>query len=329
MTNFRHVASLPNGEPISSITLAGGGLKAKILTIGASLQSLDLEGHPLVLGFDDPQDYVVNEAYLGAIVGRFANRISNASFNLGKKVYQTDCNFLGIHTLHGGRAGTSSKNWQVSEASHNKVQLKTIDYEAETGFPGDCEISCTYGLVAQGCLDIEITATCTNPTPCSLTHHSYFNLDGTSSVQDHNVYINANYYLPVNDEMIPTGQISPVKATDFDFIEPRAIGKAKPFDHNFCIANQRRELTYVAQGHSPKSKIALKLFTTEPGLQFYAGGALAVQGQNGKFFGANSGFCLEPQAWPDAPNQKMFPSAILNPGQIYCQRTRYQFIQSD
>lgn len=327
MAQAKSVATLPDGSAILSVTLKRCGLSATILSFGAILQTLKLHDRPVVLGFDDPKDYVNDVDYIGATIGRFANRISNAEFIVEQKKYQTDRNFLNKHTLHGGRAAISSKNWTITDFSSHFARFETIDRQDDNGFPGDCRISCTYHLRRNNCLDIELEAVCTKSTPCSITHHSYFNLDETQTIVDHKLLIAADNYLPVDGEMIPNGSIASVEGTNLDFRKGKLIGDGLHFDHNFCLADGRRKLNSAAKLSSEKSGIALYLLTTQPGLQFYAGGGLGARPDSKPGFAPNAGLCLEPQAWPNAPNQPGFPTSILKAGETYRHLNRYQFTQ--
>lgn len=328
--NIEPFGNMPDGSAVSRITLSKDGLEAKIITYGASLQDLRLDSHnaSLVLGFPDFPPYL-NYPYFGPFVGRVANRIAEAKFRIDQDIFHTDKSERGQQTLHGGTRGISSKNWQIVHCDQTSVTLKTTDLESETGFPGDCEISATYRLLSGQILEIEVSATSTKTTVCNIAHHSYFNLDGTGKILDHQIQIFADNYLPVDENKIPTGEIKSLEGTPFDFrtlknIEPQ---KATELDHNFCLDASQEKMRPAAHIVSAKSGIEMEISTTETGLQVYAGKHLdtSVPGTNGDNFSAYSGIALEPQAWPDAPNQPNFPSILLRAGQTYNQKSQFKF----
>jgi aldose 1-epimerase len=324
------------GEAVHRARLSGGGLTAHVLTYGGVLQDLRLEGHdaPLVLGFDMFEPYLTKSPYFGAIPGRCANRIGNARFTIDGKRYCTDPNFLGKHTLHGGSKGTGKRLWQIGDQGGDFVTLHLTDPDGWMGFPGNLEVSCTYRLKPAGTLELEYEATTDQPTLCNFAHHSYFNLDdgGAGNILDHRLMINAAAYLPVDDELIPTGIVEPVDGTPFDFRQARPVrykeeGEQFVYDHNFCLSAARGRLKQAAWAQGADSGVEMEVWTTEPGVQFYAGHKVSpgVPGHGRRIYGANAGFCLEAQVWPDAVNRPYFPSAILRPGEIYRQVTQYRF----
>lgn len=326
------------GEAVRRFAIRGGGLSANILCWGAVVQDLRLDGHdaPLVLGFDRFEPYEADQAYVGAVVGRFANRIRDGRFTLAGRHHQTDRNFLGRHTLHGGSAGYSRRSWTVSLHGRDFVTLALHDPAGTMGFPGALEVTCTYRLKIPGTLSVEISATCDEPTPCSLTQHSYFNLDdgGAGDVLDHRVAILAGAWLPTDADLIPTGTVQPVDGTPLDFrqarpIRPEGDGGQFPYDHNFCLASGRGPLRQAAWVQGARSGIEMELWTTEPGVQFYTGQHIraAAPGLGGVGYHPFSGFCLEPQVWPDAPNRPYFPQATLSPGEVYHHVTEYRLRQ--
>ncbi|MDN2566771.1 galactose mutarotase [Aquibium sp. A9E412] len=323
------------GEPVHRLTLAGGGLRAAVLTWGAVVQDLRLAGHdaPLVLGFETFEAYPAHSPYFGAIAGRFANRIAGGRFTLDGERHQADTNFLGRHLLHGGARGIGKRVWRVDESGADFVRLTLTDPAGAMGFPGTLTVACTYRLKQPATLAVELAATSDAPTLCNLAHHSYFNLDdgGAGSILDHRLTLDAAAYLPVDEEMIPTGRVEPVDGGDFDFRLARPIrsadGPQRAYDHNFCLAAARRPLARAAWAQGALSGLEMEVWTTEPGVQFYAGHKLQppVAGLGGRRYGAHAGFCLEPQVWPDAPNRPYFPSARLDPGETYRQHTEYRF----
>lgn len=311
----------PEGEVIQRFELIGGSLTAHILTWGGVLQDLYLAGVPysLVLGFTDLQSYLNSKAYIGGNVGRFANRIAQGRAKIAGQIYQLDRNFLGKHLLHGGRVGSDQQVWTVIAHTPSTLSLALNLADGQMGFPGTLTVILQYRLLAEASLEVEFTATTTAATLCSFAHHSYFNLDGAGSIQNHQLQIDADYYLPVDTEAIPTGEIARVEGTAFDFRELKPIDwQQSHYDHNFCTSYRSQALRLVAVLRG-QSGVSMQLATTEPGLQFYDGQYL----DGG--YAAYAGLALEPQAWPDAPNHAHFPSAELWPEQIYRQLTRYSF----
>lgn len=324
------------GEAVHRFEIAGGGLTAQVMAWGAAIQDLRLDGHrpPLVLGFDAFADYPAHSPYFGAIAGRYANRIRDGRFTIDGQRYQADTNFLGRHVLHGGAQGIGKRVWQVGERGGDFITLHLADPAGWMGFPGNLDISCTYRLRHGGTLAVELTATTDAPTLCNLAHHSYFNLDdgGESDILDHRMMMNAAAYLPVDDEMIPTGVVQPVEGMPFDFVLARPIrlqdgGEQIAYDHNFCLAAARSDLRQAAWAQGAASGVEMEVWTTEPGVQLYTGHKVAREqpGLGGRRYGAHAGFCLEPQVWPDSPNRPYFPQAVLRPGETYRQVTEYRF----
>ena len=335
MTEGEVFGTTEDGRPVRRLSISAGDLTAGVMTFGAAVQDLRLAGHeaPLVLGFDRFEDYPPHSPYFGAIAGRFANRIAGGSYTIDGRRFQGPRNFLGKHMLHGGDAGFFGAVWNVVEAGAAFVTLALHDAAGSMGFPGALDVTCTYRMKAPAALAVELSATTDEPTLCSLAHHSYFNLDdgGSGDILDHRMMIAAAAYLPVDDEMIPTGVVMPVDGTPFDFRAARPIrepggGAQLPYDHNFCLAASRGPLRQAAWTQG-RSGLEMEAWTTEPGLQFYAGREVArtIPGLGGRTYGAYAGFCLEPQIWPDSPNRPYFPQALLRPGETYRQLTEYRF----
>jgi aldose 1-epimerase len=324
------------GEKVRRHRISGGGLQASIMEWGAVVQDLRLDGHdaPLVLGFETFHDYPAASPYFGAIAGRYANRIRDGRFMIEGQRYQADRNFLGRHLLHGGADGIGKRVWQTAAAGSDFVTLTLVDPGGMMGFPGSLTITCTYRLKLPGTLSVELSATTDEATLCNLAHHSYFNLDdgGSGDVLDHRLMIAASAYLPVDDELIPTGVVQPVEDTAFDFLLARPIrlerdGRQIGYDHNFCLSAARGPLRQAAWAQGARSGVEMEVWTTEPGIQFYAGEKVAREsaGLQGRRYDAYAGFCLEPQTWPDSPNRPYFPQAVLWPGDRYRQLTEYRF----
>ena len=332
-----HFGKTADGEVIQRFTIASGGMTAKIINWGAAVQDLRRAGHdaPLVLGFEHFDDYPQFSPYFGAIPGRCANRIGDGRFTIDGTQYQADTNFLGKHTLHGGSKGFGKRVWDVSLHGDDFVTLTLHSPDGDMGFPGNLEATCTYRLKIPGTLSVELAATTDEPTLCNLTNHSYFNLDdgGASDILGHRLMLNAQAYLPVDDELIPTGLVQPVAGTRFDFRQARPIrhddgkGGQALYDHNFCLAAAHGPLRQAAWAQGPSSGVEMEMWTTEPGVQFYAGSKVAreQEGLGGRHYKNYAGFCLEAQVWPDSPNHPYFPQAVLWPGEIYRHTTEYRF----
>lgn len=328
------------------------GMEVQIMNYGGTVKSIkvpDKDGtfDDVVLGFDHFDEYLKHENYFGAIVGRYANRISNARFDIEGKTYNLSQN-NGANHLHGGEKGFDKQFWDVikSEAEDGYVFLffKYRSPDLEGGFPGNLNVQVNYILTPDNELAIYFGATTDKPTHCNLTNHSYFNLAGAGNgdVLGHMLKIMASDYIPVNENLIPKG-IEPVKNTPFDFTKLALIGSrinkendqlklGNGYDHNFVLDNPSdisEGLTpdsIVAKVIEPESGRTLEVKTTEPGLQFYTANHLKIiNGKNGKQYSGQSGFCLEPQHFPDSPNQPDFPTTLLMPDELYETITSYKF----
>lgn len=324
-----------DGRPVSRYRIEGGGLSAHVLDFGAVIQDLRLTEHdaPLVLGFERIEDYLDHSLFFGAMVGRHANRIRHGHFAIDGEHFQIDPE-MGAHALHGGSFGMHERIWDIADVGPGHITLALRDPHREDGFPGNLDISCTYRLKPPATLCIEVEARTNRPTLCNLAHHSYFNLDdgGEGDVLDHRIMIAASAYLPVDDELIPTGHVVPVEGTAFDFVLPRPIrleweADTMDYDHNFCLAAQRGPLRQAAWLQGGRAGVEMEVWTTEPGLQFFDGNfpPREVAGLGGRLYGARAGLCLEPQIWPDSPNNRHFPQAVLRPGEVYRQLSEYRF----
>jgi aldose 1-epimerase len=324
----------PDGQPVRRMTIAAGKLSANIITYGAIIQDLRLAGHDasLTLGFDHFRDYLDHITYFGAVAGRHANRIRDGRFSIDGVAYAIEPDHPERNGLHGGSGGYARRNWTLSDFGPDFVTLTLTDHDGTMGFPGTLEVGCTYRISAPGTLSVEFIATTDRPTLCNLAQHAYFNLDdgGSTASSGHLLQIDADSYLPVDDRLIPTGEIRPVQGTAFDFGTPREINAAAepfPYDHNFCLARERRDLTRAALAKGARSGVEMEVWTTEPGLQFYAGHYIkpAGVGLEGRRYEPFAGFCLEAQTWPDSPNHPDFPQAVLRPGETYRQLTEFRF----
>lgn len=322
------VGTMPDGSPILEARLAGDGLSVAILSVGAVIRRLDFDGHPMVLGRDDPHDYVAKTPQCGAIVGRFANRIAGGRFTLDGTPYALPRNEDGRNHLHGGAEGFSRRNWTFAAVGARSVTLSYQSEDGEEGYPGALDVTCTYAITGPGTLRATLTATTDRPTIINLTNHSYFNLrlppEGfpAPAVDDHVIEIPAEAYLPVDEAQIPTGAIAPVAGTRFDLRRPTRVG-TQAFDHAFVLGRETvPEPRPVGRVTAAGSDVALTVLATAPAVQFYDGTNLPKAGLG---YAARTALCLEPEAFPDAPNHPDFPSAVLRPGETYRQIIEYRF----
>ena len=324
----------PKGETVYRVSISGGGLTANIMTWGAVIQDLRLEGHakPLVIGFEDFDDYPMYSSYFGATPGRCANRIAEGKFEIDSKDYQLERNEKGVTHLHGGSDGTGKRNWQFVEVSESSATLEIVDPDGRAGYPGNCTIRATYALKDDGVLSVSYESTVDQPCPVNICQHSYFNLGKGADTLDHEIMIAADHYLPTNEHQIPTGEIAPVAGTPFDLrsLKPTKQmqdGKQVLYDHNFCLSEGRVAKRKVAEVRCADSGLAMDVATTEPGVQFYSAFKLAGKppGLDGRKIGPFGGLCLETQVWPDAINHESFPEAVLRPGETLIQETDYIF----
>lgn len=317
--------------------MENGRLRACVMEWGAAVRDLriDLPGgaRPLVLGFSRLEDYPDHSPHFGAIAGRFANRIANGRFRLDGREYQVTRNQGGAHHLHGGENGFGTREWSLVEAGPDSLLLRIVSPDGDEGYPGTLTAICRYSLTGDEALRVELEAETDAPTVVNLAHHSYFNLDGAGDILDSVVEIAADRYTPVDDSLIPTGEIRPVESTPYDFRAPRRIrrdsgGGPFAYDLNYVLADAPRERPqFAARVVSAAGDIAMEVRTTEPGLQFYTASKLdtPVPGLTGARYRAFGGLCLEPQRFPDSPNHANFTDATLHPGEIYRQLTEYRF----
>jgi aldose 1-epimerase len=326
----------PAGDAVELITLTAGGFQARILSLGASIADLivPVQGiaRSVVLGLGNLADYVEKGRHMGAVAGRCANRIADGRFTLDGKAYQLPMNERAVTHLHGGHNGFGRRVWTVEMASETRVVLSIESPDGEEGYPGHVRARCVYSLTPEGVLSIALTADTTAPTLVNLATHSYFNLSGDPDILGHRLTISAEHYTPVDARLIPTGEIAAVAGTGFDFRQPARIGEqrartATGFDHNYATAAApSADPRFVARLESPSGDLALDLWSTEPGVQFYDGQYLPdAEDFRGRRSAKYAGCCLEPQRFPDAINHPAFPSAVLRPGEIYRQVTEYRF----
>ncbi|MGI9165679.1 MAG: aldose epimerase family protein [Pyrinomonadaceae bacterium] len=343
----RPFGKLPDGTAVDIYTLKNSnGLEVEITNYGGAVVAIrtpDRRGRKvdIALGYDDPSGYVADTSYFGALVGRYANRIAQGKFRLNGVEYQLARN-NGVNHLHGGVRGFNKVVWQAHETPRSDgvaLELTYLSKDTEEGYPGNLAVTVTYVLSNANELRLEYTATTDKETVVNLTHHSYFNLAGAGAgdVLRHEVKINADRFTPVDETLIPTGEIKAVKGTPFDFSRATAIGSrinqaddqlvlGKGYDHNFVLNKKAQELSLAANVYEPASGRVLEMWTTEPGMQLYTGNFLdKVRGKAGKFDDWRGGFCLEAQHFPDSPNKPAFPTTVLKPGERYTQTTVYKF----
>ena len=328
----------PEGDTVMLYTLKNeNDLVVKFITFGGIITEIhtpDRNGETgnIVLGLDNLEDYLDGHPNLGALVGRYANRISDAQFTLDGETYHLPAN-NGDNTLHGGVKGFDDVIWDseiINPDERNTVRLTYVSEDGEQGFPGTLTVHVTYELLKDQ-LVITYEAETDKATPVNLTNHSYFNLSGEGTILDHVLYINASRYTPVDDELIPTGEIASVEGTPFDFRKPTPIGEridevAPGYDHNYVLDKEENEKALAAKAMDPETGRTLEVITTEPGIQLYTGNFLDGSHSSGEFtFVKHSGFCLETQHFPDSPNQPDFPSTILRPGETFSPQTIFKF----
>ena len=332
------------GKKVDLFTLKNSnGLVTQITNYGGRVVSLwvpDKDGNfeDVVLGYETIEGYIEsNEIYFGALIGRYGNRIANGKFILNDSTYALVTN-NGENHLHGGKMGFNNVFWDARQISDSELELKYLSEDGEEGYPGKLDVVVVYKLTDNNELEINYTANTNKTTHINLTHHSFFNLHGAGkgSINDHLLQINAEFYTPIKEGLIPTGDIENVKGTPFDFIEPTIIGKRVNddsqqikygfgYDHNFILDGSGLKVAAVVI--EPNSGRKMEVKTSEPGLQFYGGNFLDGRefGKRNLPYNYRTAFCLEAQHFPDSPNQKHFPSTILNKGEEYKSICIYKF----
>lgn len=335
--------NLPGGAPVEMFTLQSGEVEVGLITYGArvvSLSTKDRAGQAadITFGHSTLDGYLTGpNAYLGATCGRYSNRIRGGQFVLDGKQYQLTVN-NGTSSLHGGTVGFDRANWKATEVP-NGVEFLHTSPDGDQGYPGACTVTVRYTLDGAH-LRIDYTATTDRPTILNLTNHAYFNLEGegTPSVLDHVLTLDADAFTPVTEAVVPTGEIAPVAGTPFDFTTPHVIGerieqeneqlhRARGYDHNFVVRGQAGSLRRAARLACASNGRTLEVWTTELGVQFYSGNFLegSLIGKSGRPYLKRSGMCLETQHFPDSPNHANFPSTVLEPGTPYTSTTEWIF----
>lgn len=340
----------PNATPVSLFSLTNAkGMFVKITNFGGIITEIHVPDKTgtiadVALGFDTIEPYFEKAPYFGALVGRFGNRIANGKFELDGKKYQLATN-NGANHLHGGLVGFDKVVWAASTfTTDNSVglTLKYLSVDGDQGYPGNLQVTVVYELTNNNEILTKYHAVTDKATPINLTQHAYFNLAGKGDVLGHELMINADEYVPITNTQIPFGELSSVANTPFDFRTPRFIGEritqdneqlknGNGYDHNYVLNKTTpKELSLAARVREPNSGRVLEVFTQEPGVQFYSSNYLdgSLTGKNWHYT-RYSGFCLEPQHFPDSPNRPEFPNTILRPGEEYTSLMNYKFSVSE
>ena len=320
------------------------GVSAEIISYGAIVVSLTAPNRngqleDVILGFDDLASYEKDNTFQGSIVGRYGNRIAGGKFSLDGKVYQLNLND-GPNHLHGGPKGFFKVIWDIEQLDSQSVRLTYVSPDGEEGYPGEVKISVVYTITDDDALRIDYYGTTDRPTILNPTSHCYFNLSGTpkNTILDHELMLNADFFTPIDEFSIPTGEIRPVAGTPLDFREPKPIGRdidaedeqikfGKGYDHNWVINGKPGQVRLAATIYESKSGRLMECLTDQAGLQFYSGNFLdgSLVGKGGIRYNYRCALCLEAQAFPDSPNKPHFPSVVLRPGEEYRQTTIYRF----
>ncbi len=348
---MREYGKTANGETVEEYTLQNAsGMQVKVISYGGILTSVDVPDRRgrlsnVVLGFESLDKYVAGHPYFGAITGRYANRIASGRFSLDGQEYTLALND-GANSLHGGDIGFDKRIWSVRELAKGlnpSLELSYTSTDGEEGYPGRLVTKVTYTLDEENELRIDYAAVTDAPTVINLTNHSYFNLlgEGEGTIYDHILVLNADRYTPVNQNLIPTGELAAVADTPFDFRNAKAIGAgvraahpqvvlAQGYDLNFALNREglgAGELGFAAKVYEPRYGRSMEVWTTEPGIQFYSGNFLdsTLVGASSRMYRQGDGLALETQHFPNSPNQPEFPSTVLRPGNRYESATVYRF----
>ena len=354
MDEKNSITKVPYGQtpdgPADLFTLKNSqGMSVAITNYGGIIVSIlapDRDGNfeDVTLGFDSLTQYVEHNPFFGVLVGRYGNRIGGAMFNIDGVTYKVAGNNNGNH-LHGGNRGFDKYLWEAEIINQNgskALQLHRVSADMEEGYPGNLDVTVVYSLDDENSLNIEYKATTDKKTIVNLTNHAYFNLSGhgNGTIINHEITINANHYTPVDEGLIPTGEIATVENTPFDFRVAKRIGDdidsehpqiqiGGGYDHNFVLKHEAGggSVQLAAEVYDPSSGRVMQTFTSEPGVQFYTGNFMSGNtiGKKGKKYIRRGGFCLETQHFPDSPNKPEFPSTLLEPGQLYHTTTSYKF----
>ena len=340
--------TLPGGAQVSQFTLTNAaGMVVKILDFGGIIREIHVPDRAgqladVALGFDTLEPYLSDSPYFGALIGRYGNRIGKGRFTLDGKTVQLPVN-NGENHLHGGDPGFDKVLW-TAEVDEGALVLRYRSADGEQGYPGNLDVTVRYTLSDDNAIVVRFQATTDQPTPVNLTQHSYFNLHGVATgggdILDHVLTMDADRFVPIDAGAIPLGPLAPVTGTPFDFRRPRTIGACIEeedrqlihgigYDHCWVLnrVDGSRELQRAVHVLEPVSGRVLELWTQEPGVQFYSGNFLdgSLTGKGGRQYDFRSGFCIEPEHFPDSPNQAAYPNTILRPGEIYATESRFKF----
>ncbi len=342
------VEQIFDGKKIALYTLTNKKAVQAIITnfgarlVGVLVMDKNKKATDVIVGFDNLNDFVKinSDPYYGATIGRYGNRIAKAKFSIDGVEYKLAAN-NGANALHGGPKGFHNVVWDAKRVAENVIELSYTAADGEEGYPGKLDVKIVYTLTHSNEVKIDYEATTDKKTICNLTNHSYFNLNGVGSgnIDNHQLMINADAYTPVDETLIPTGEIEKVEGTPFDFRTATAIGarindatndqlkKGAGYDHNFVLnKNKGTWLNAAATARGDKSGIFMEVYTNEPGLQFYSGNFMSGKNSlKGTKDDQRTAFCLETQHFPDSPNQPGFPSTLLEPGKVYKTTTLYKF----
>jgi aldose 1-epimerase len=335
-----------DGKRVELFTLKNNnGLVTQITNYGGRVVNLFVPGRDgtmadIVTGYDNLNGYLKsNEIYYGTLIGRYGNRIAKGKFVLNDSLYTLAVN-NGHNHLHGGIKGFNNVVWDAVLKDDKTLILSYLSADGEEGYPGNLQVNVTYELTDDNELKIQYWATTDKPTHVNLTHHSFFNLKGAGNgdINDHLLQLNASYFTPVDEGLIPTGEIKPVDDTPFDFRQLTVIGErvndndqqlvyGLGYDHNWVLEAAGEGLTFAAKVYEPASGRTMEVYTNEPGIQFYGGNFLngSDTGKYGRIYNYRGALCLETQHFPDSPNQPAFPSTLLNPGDEYYSVCVYKF----
>jgi aldose 1-epimerase len=347
--NKKTFGVLSTGKKVSLYTLKAGDLKLTLTNFGATWASLVVPSKngakdDVLLGYSGLEGYLRNQPFFGVTVGRFANRIKGAAFSLNGKSYALDAND-GANTLHGGFRGFDKLLWKAeayeeSEGVFVRFELESPD--GDSGYPGRLQAAVSYGLTKSNEIIANYEARADAPTPVNLTNHAYFNLagEGRGTILSHELCLHSSSYVEINDELMPTGKLIPVRDTPFDFKTRKPIrrdlkaeyggsgGSAAPegYDHCFVVEGEPGKLRPCAEVYEPRSGRTMKVFTTQPGVQLYTGNMLGgVPGKQGSCYTKYTGFCLETEHFPDSPNQSGFPPCVFGPENDYHEKSVFAF----
>ncbi len=340
---------LPDGQKVDRYTLQNSkGMEVAIITYGGIITSLKVpnkegKSEEVVLGFSSLEQYTKPNPYFGALIGRYGNRIAKGKFSIDGKDYSLAINNE-PNALHGGPEGFHRVLWTATESNSGataaSLKLHYLSKDREEGYPGNLSVFVTYTLHDNNSLEVLYEATTDKKTIVNLTQHSYFNLsaDFNKTILDHEITIDADQLVPVDATLIPTGELTDVTNTPFDFRKPKLVGKeieaqdeqikrGLGYDHCWVLNNQNKGERLAASAYEPKSGRLLEVYTDQPGIQFYTGNFLdgSLPQRDKGVYAHRTGFCLETQHYPDAPNQKAFPSTVLNPGENYKTKTTFKF----